>query len=317
MDRQGSQVVVAFPETHIGLVDAFLRGLPSDATRQVYRRALRAFETHLGRELLAATRRDVEGYRAHLEALGRSPSTVCQHLSAISGLYEFALGEGDIDRNPVATTRRPKLPDCSPRRALTQAEVRALLATPDPKTLVGLRDRALLTVLAVQGLRVSEALGLRLEDLAQEQGHDTAQVYGKGSKVVRVPLAHAAWGAVTAWTTAAGITTGPIFVPVLKGGRVVPGGQMSAQAAWKRIGAVARSAGLSRHVHAHLFRHTAVTVALDAGVPLRDVQDFARHADPRTTRRYDSHRMSLNNRAPHVLGALLCPGQAESVGGRG
>ena len=76
---------------------------------------------------------------------------------------------------------------------------------------------------------------------------------------------------------------------------------MSPQAIHKRLRVLAQRAGIQRAVHPHLLRHGAVTAALDAGVPLREGQDFARHADPRTTRRYDSHRRSLNNPTPHVL----------------
>ena len=94
-------------------------------------------------------------------------------------------------------------------------------------------------------------------------------------------------------------------VAVTKDGIVVPGEAVSQDAAWKRLQSIAKKARVSRHVHARLFRHGAVTTALASGVPLHLVQDFARHADPRTTRRYDSHRASLANPAPHVLAAML------------
>jgi len=90
-------------------------------------------------------------------------------------------------------------------------------------------------------------------------------------------------------------------VLAVRQGEVVTGRSVSSQAIDKRIKLLARRAGLARRVHAHLLRHGAATAALDAGVPLRSVQDFLRHADPRTTRRYDSHRNSLNNPTPHVL----------------
>ena len=180
-----------------------------------------------------------------------------------------------------------------------------MLSVPDTETCVGLRDRALLTVLVVQGWRISEALGLRVEDLDEEQGQQVARIVGKGGKVARVPLAPATWSALQSWTRRAGITNGPIFVSVRKGGAAHGEVSISVQSAWKRIRFLARQAGDQRDVHPHLFRHTAVTQSLAAGIALHEVQDFARHADPRTTRRYDSHRQSLNNRAPHVLAALL------------
>ncbi len=307
-DRQSAHPpaqIVAFPESAVSLVDAFLRGLPSAATRTAYRRAIQSFAAVLGRDLITATRRDIEAHRANLEAAGRAPATIAKVLSALSGYYAFAVDEGVIDRNPASSARRPKVSDTSPRRALSPADVRAILAVPDVSKPVGLRDRALLVTLIVQGWRVSEALGLRVEDLAEESGHKVATICGKGGKVARVPLAAATWQTIIAWLEASNVTTGPVFVAVTKGGVVVAGVAVSQQAAWKRLQTAAAKAGVARHVHAHLFRHGAVTTALASGVPLHQVQDFARHADPRTTQRYNSQRASLANPAPHVLAAAL------------
>lgn len=297
--------VVAFPEDNVSLLDAYLRGLPSPSTRRAYRQAIGAFDDFLGdRRLTAATRRDVEAYRAHLETAGRAPATIGKVLAALSGLFTFAVEEDAVQRNPVALARRPKLPEASSRQGLSPAEVKAMVAVTDD-SLIGLRDRALVTVLAIQGWRISEALGLRTEDLGEEQGYRVAVITGKGNKIARVPLAAATWAALATWTAAAEISSGPIFLPVLKGGRVGSGRAMSPTAAWRRIGDLAVKAGIVRAVHPHLFRHGAVTSALVGGVALHLVQDFARHADPRTTRRYDSHRQSLSNPTAHVLAAAL------------
>ena len=299
--------IVAFPEAEISLLDAYLRGLPSEGSRTAYRRAVRAFDAFLGaRTLPTAARRDVEAYRAHMEVLGRAPSTICQHLSALTGYYDFAMDEGTVEKNPAARARRPKLPKRSNRRGTEVHETRAMLQVccMSTEALIDLRDCALVTVLALQAWRIEEALGLQVEDLGEEQGHKIAEITGKGAREDRVALAAATWSAVHSWLEVAGIETGPIFVPVLKGGRIVRGKSISTQAAWARVKRLARRAGL-RHIHPHLFRHGAITTALDAQVPLRETQDFARHADPRTTRRYDSHRESLANPAPHVLAARL------------
>lgn len=304
--------VVAFPEDSVSIIDAYLRGLPSPPTRRVYAQAIGAFESFLaGQILTAATRRDVEAYRAHLETMGRAPATIGKILSALNGLFAFAVEEGAAQRNPVALARRPKLSGSSNRKGLSSAEVKAMLSACGLTTLSGRRDFALLTVLAVQGWRISECLGLRIEDLGEEQGHRVATIVGKGAKVARVPLAAATWSALQTWTTAASITAGPVFTPVGKGGKVQMGQAISPQAAWVRIQSLAKKAGLTRAVHPHLFRHGAVTNALASGVALHLVQDFARHADPRTTRRYDSHRLSLSNPTAHVLAAALVVSEVE------
>ena len=298
--------VVAFPEQEISLVDAFIRGLPSEATRDAYRRSIRQFDKFLGdRALLSVNRRDVEAYRSYMDDLGRAPATIGKVMSALTGYYQFALDEGAIDRNPAASARRPKVPQESPRQGLSPSEVRALVRATADDRIIDLRDRALVLLLCVQALRVSEALGLRVEDLSEEARHKVATVTGKGFKIARIPLAAQVHQAIVDWISAAGIETGPIFVAVRKDGVVVPDKAVTAQSAWKRFKGLGVKAGLSRPVHPHLARHGACTAALDAGVALRSVQDLLRHSDPRTTRRYDSHRLSLANPAPHVLASVF------------
>lgn len=314
MSTADNAKIIAFPESEVSLREAFLRGLNSMSTRSVYASVLNAFDRFLGRKApLAATRRDVEAYMAHLRELGRAPATIQKHLCALSSYFEYAVEEDELSRNPVQRVRRPKVSDVSPRRPLSPAEVQAMLRVCDLTKPVGVRDRAMLALLAVQGWRIAEVLGLSVEDIAQEQGHNVATVHGKGGKVVRVPLAGTVVEAITTWSTVAGLNEGTIFVPVDRGGVPAIGKAISQQAAWGRIRLLARLAGIQRGVHAHLFRHTAVTEALAAGVPLHQVQDFARHSDPSTTRRYDGHRQSLNNPACHILASKFTVGATADI----
>ena len=306
MNTATAAEIVAFPEQEVSIQAAFLRGVTTTSTRKVYEHALGVFDTFLGdKELLDATRRDVEALRATLTEQGRAPATVCKVMSGLSSYYRFAVEEGVIDRNPVTTARRPKVSDVSPRQALSVAEVKAMFDICDTDTLVGLRDRAMLTLLGVQGWRIAEVLGLHVEDLGEEDGQKVATVHGKGSKVQRVPLAAVTWQAIQTWISEADIENGPVIVGVGRDKTPKTGKSISQQAAWKRLRLLARRAGVRRKVHGHLFRHTAVTEALAAGVALHLVQDFARHADPATTRRYDTHRKALTNPAPHVLASKL------------
>ncbi len=306
MAASQTTAVVAFPESRVGLTDAFLRGLPSESTRKVYQQVIGAYEGFLGHvDVLAATRRDIEAYRAHLEALGRAPATVAKHLAAIAGLYGFAEDEGLVERNPALRVRRPRVPDESPRQALSPAEVARLLDAIDTTTVVGVRDHAIVVALAAQGFRVSELLGLRVEDIGEESGHKVATITGKGSRRVRVTLAAAVWASLNQWLGVAGLESGHIFVSVSRSGVVAGEDAISQQALWKRLRLHARRAGIDRPVHAHLFRHTAVTIALENAVPLHRVQDFARHRSADTTRRYDAHRNALDNPSAHVIAGAL------------
>ncbi len=274
--------VLRFPEAQVNITAAYLRGLPTDATRVVYRRAIRQFrDFHVDGDVFTATRRDIEAFRAHLEALGRAPATVSKTMAALTGLFGFALDEGIVERNVARSARRPKVPTVSPRQGLSPAEVHALLDVLDLDTLIGRRDRVLLLLLAVQAWRISEALGLRVEDLGDEAGHHVATITGKGHKVCRVPLAATTWDAISLWLDSADITAGAIVLPVLKGGKVQPGTAMSSQSAWRRIRRIGQQAGLTRPVHPHLFRHGAATALLDQGVPLRELH--SERQDPQTT----------------------------------
>ncbi len=299
-------LVVGLPEERISNLDAFLRGLPCQRTRESYQRTLAAFRSFIhGLDESEVTRRHLEAYRAVLERSGRSPSTIRRVLATLSSYFRFLMADGIIPRNPMATVRRPRDQEVSPRRALAVREVHQLLDSLDLDTPIGLRDRALVLLLVVQALRISEALALTVEDLDEELGHRVATITGKGGKVVRVPLAAETWTAITAWMEHAGIEEGHVLLGVRKGGRVQHGQPWTRSSAHRRVRYLAERAGLERAVHPHLFRHTAATAALQAGVPLHQVQDLLRHSSPATTRRYDSHRLSLSNPAPHLLASRL------------
>ena len=170
--------------------------------------------------------------------------------------------------------------------------------------MIGLRDRALLLLLLTNALRISEVLGLDVEALREEGGYRVAAIVGKGDKPALIPLAPVTWQAIHDWLLAADISGGPVFRSMKKNGSR-GGGRMSARGAAYRVQWLAKKAGIDKKISPHSFRHTAITLALEAGQPLHLVQDLARHADPRTTRRYDRARQSLNNPVPATLVSVL------------
>jgi integrase/recombinase XerD len=160
--------------------------------------------------------------------------------------------------------------------------------------LAGGRDHALISLLALNGLRVSEALGADIEDLGLERGHRTLTILRKGGKVVTVPLAPRTARAID--LAVGERCDGPIFVGA-------DGQRIDRHAAIVRR--IARRAGIAKRVGPHTLRHAFITAALDAGVPLRDVQEAASHADPRTTMRYDRARVSLDRHATYIVATFL------------
>ena len=154
------------------------------------------------------------------------------------------------------------------------------------------RDHALVSLLALNGLRISEALGADIDALGLERGHRTLTVTRKGGKIVTMPLAPRVARALD--LAIGDRCQGPVFVDSASE-------RLDRHAAGRIVRRVARQAGITKPVGPHTLRHAFITAALDAGVPLRDVQEAASHADPRTTMRYDRGRQSLDRHATYIV----------------
>jgi integrase/recombinase XerD len=161
-------------------------------------------------------------------------------------------------------------------------------------------EHALISLLTLNGLRISEALGANIEALGSERGHRTLTVLRKGGKIVTIPLAPRTARAID--LAIGERVEGPTFLRA-------DGQRMDRHAAGRTVHRAAKKAELgSKKISPHTLRHAFITAALDAGVPLRDVQEAASHADPRTTIRYDRARVSLDRHATYVVAAYLAGG---------
>lgn len=268
---------------------AYLAGY-GKTTREAYARDLRAWGAFIGSigvDVLAAHRVHVDAFCRAAEAAGVAPSTLARRLTAISGFYAYGVDEGLIARNPVDRVRRPRVSDESSSLGLDRDEVRAVLRAAEAD---GARSHALVCLLALNGLRISEALAADVSDLGHERGHRTLRVRRKGGKLATVPLAPRTAAAVEALV--GDREAGPIFAT--RSGR-----GMDRHAAWKVIRRLAPG------VSPHSFRHAFVTNALDAGVALHVVQDAAGHADPRTTVRYNRRRHQLDSHATYAVASFI------------
>lgn len=265
-------------------------------TREAYTLDIRQFvEWCASHDLpvLEVRRTHIELYARDLEERGRARATVSRRLSTLAGLFRFAAEEGVIEASPAAHVRRPRL-DCESHAVgLDRNELGAFLVEAG---LSSARDHALCSLLALNGLRISEALGADIPDLALERGHRTLLVHRKGGKTVRLPLAPRTLRAVD--LAVGERVEGPIFVGA-------QGGRLDRHAAGRIVRRLAKRAGIAKRIGPHSLRHSFITAALDAGVPLRDVQEAASHADPRTTMRYDRGRQSLDRHATYVVAAFV------------
>ena len=157
-------------------------------------------------------------------------------------------------------------------------------------------EHALISLLALNGPRVSEATGADIEQRGLERGHRTLTITGKGGKVVTIPLAPRTARAIDLATGER--SSGPVFL-------APDGRRLDRHGAGRIVRRVARRAGITKKVSPHTLRHAFITAALDAGVPLRDVQEAASHADPRTTIRYDRSRGSLDRHDTYIVAAFI------------
>jgi len=268
------------------------RGLTRDAYTLDLRQFVAWCRSHNLR-LFDVRRADIECFARNLEGLGRARATVARRLSTVAGFYRYAEQDGLIARSPAVHVRRPRLDYESHATGLDRNEVGALLVA------AGLgrpAEHALVSLLAINGLRVSEALGADIEALGLERGHRTLTVARKGGKIVTIPLAPRTARAID--LAIGERLEGPIFLDN-------HAERPDRHAAGRIVRRLARQVGINKPVGPHTLRHAFITAALDAGVPLRDVQEAAGHADPRTTMRYDRARVSLDRHATYIVAAFI------------
>jgi len=245
---------------------------------------------------LAARRSQIELYVRWMQEVRRfKPSTISRRMSVVIGFYRTCVIDTVLEHSPAEYVRRPVVPSESPTLGLSHLQFEALLSA--ARESANRFDFALVAMLGLLGLRVFEACAADISDVGEEHGHRVLRVVGKGGKVVLVPLPPAVGRAIDR-------AVGERYNgPVLLNRRGV---RMDRHCATRRLRAlsVVSVVRLPR-MHPHMLRHTFVTTMLDAGVDLRDVQIAARHADPRTTMRYDRARKNLDRHPNYILAAYM------------
>jgi integrase/recombinase XerD len=245
---------------------------------------------------LQAQRGHVELYLRWLQEIRHlKPSTVARRLSVLATFYRTCVIDGIIEHSPAEYVRRPSVPAESPTLGLSHLQFEAIIAAGRDSTNVN--DFALVAMLGLLGLRIFEATSSDITALGEARGHRVLGVHGKGDKSALIPLPPAVGRAID--RSVGDRSCGPIL-------RNRDGRRMDRHAATRRLRVLAAAAGVATtRMHPHMLRHTFVTIMLDAGVDLRDVQIAARHADPRTTMRYDRARNNLDRHPNYILAAFM------------
>ncbi|HEV3039726.1 MAG TPA: site-specific tyrosine recombinase XerD [Candidatus Angelobacter sp.] len=243
------------------------------------------FMRRLRRELVEARREDIRAFLTQMFSKSLKDRSVARRLSALRHFYKYLLLDRMVQHDPTLEIDSPKQWKVLPK-SLAATDIDILLKEVEPHDASGLeaaraqRDRAMLEVLYASGLRVSELINIKLEDLKLELGH--VLVRGKGDKERLVPLGRAAQEAVRDYMDQAR--------PVLLKGKVSPllfvrrgGSRLSRQRAWQMVDAASSSI---THASPHTLRHSCATHMVENGADLRTVQTILGHADISTTQIY-------------------------------
>ncbi|AXT85264.1 site-specific tyrosine recombinase XerD [Aeromicrobium sp. A1-2] len=274
--------------SHLGVE----RGL-ADNTLRSYRRDLRRYLEFLhARELTSPTEigeADIGAFLGSLrignaEHVPLGTASAARTIVAVRGLHRFLLREQIVSID-VTTAIKPPRPAARLPKALPLSDIEALLdAAGAPGTTLSARDRSLLEVLYGTGARISEAVGLDIDDLDLEES--TVLLRGKGGKQRIVPLGSYARQSLEDYLTA----SRPALVSVHTGAPAVflnaRGGRLSRQSAWTVLTRAAKRAGLTVDVSPHTLRHSFATHLLDGGADVRVVQELLGHASVTTTQIY-------------------------------
>ncbi len=296
------------------------RGLAENSVTS-YRRDLRRYLGHLGgigvTSLEEVTEQTVAGFLMALREGDQahqplSASSAGRTVVAVRGFHKFAVKDGLATHDPSAGVRPPTPAKRLPK-AVSLGDVERLLeAAGAPGTTLALRDRALLEVLYGTGARISEAVGLDVDDLElepEDPDATTVLLRGKGSKERIVPVGSFAREAVQAYlvrgrpelaTVGTGERAGALFLNAR-------GGRLSRQSAWSVIVKAAERAGVTAEVSPHTLRHSFATHLLEGGADVRVVQELLGHASVTTTQVYtlvtvDSLREVYAAAHPRALG---------------
>ncbi len=253
---------------------------------EAYARDLRGFGSFLQKKGVNGVVKIQEShlldFLIHLHQRGLNAKSIARCLIALRGLFGFLMEENLIAKNPAAQIELPKGMKKLPH-ALSLAEIDQMLSVCEVKTPGGLRDFCLLHLLYATGLRVSELVSLKLNQLYFDGGYLLA--FGKGSKERMVPMGKEAMGSLQRYLEearpklAAKKQSDLVFLSQKR----TP---LTRQRVWQVLAALAKKAGLKKKIYPHMLRHSFATHLLERGADLRSVQTLLGHADISTTQIY-------------------------------
>ena len=290
----------------VELTALVLNGVTSDHSRRAYAKGLALFFAWVrAQEPQPFSKALVQAYRAHLLAQGVAPSTVNLRLSPLRKLAREMADNGLLDpalATGIGATRGVKQQGIRAGNWLIKEQANALLNAPDPSSLKGKRDRAMLALLIGCGLRRAELLALNVNRIEQREGRWVIpDLVGKGYRIRTVPVPAPVKARVDEWLAAAAIKEGRIFRPVNKGGRITGESIADEKAVWQMVLKYARETKLGK-LSPHDLRRTCAKLCRKAGGDLEQIQLLLGHASIQTTERYLGTEQNLTMAVNDAMG---------------
>ena len=249
-----------------------------------YMRDIRQYASYLSGidvPVLEADRNIIGAYMQWLASIGKSPATVSRSLASLKSLYLFAISEDEIEHNPVYNIKVEKAEKKLPQ-ILTGKEVELLLEQPKPNDLKGCRDKAMLEVLYATGIRVSELIGLNVDDVSLPGGFLRC---ASGEKIRIIPLYPEAVSSLKDYIE--NVRPNMVAVPTERSLFVnVSGERMSRQGLWKIIKYYQEKAHIEKEITPHTLRHSFAAHLLENGADLHSIQEMLGHSDISSTQVY-------------------------------
>ena len=289
-------LTLASPAAAELLITSVVATLTSDKTKAAYAAALGEFVAWMGKQSEPLSKPLLEIWRAELAARGLAVSSINQRLSAVRLLFRQAAERGALPADEaarLASVENLKQPGQRLGKWLTEKEAGRLLGVPDGKTTIGVRDRAILTLLVVCALRRDELVRLEVGHLQlRDERWVLLDFLGKGRRRRTVAVPHWVKRILDAWLAASGIKEGPLFRTVRKGGRIGPAQALSEDAIYtlvRKCGAAIGHPDLAPHD----LRRTCAKLCRKAGGELEQIQFLLGHASIQTTERYLGSQQDL------------------------
>ena len=296
MQQLALSTALQIREPSVSHVVSFIKNQSCFNTKSDYRREVIHFYHAVSKRACDVTLLDLLAHRESLEARGLKPITVAKKLTVLRRLFTFLYQQGVIPTNPSAGLKLPKTSNETTREILSLAECNRLLASIETETIRGKRDKAIIALLLINGLRVCEIARANVGDLVQAEGYWVLRVRGKGGKTIDTRIRDDVRDVIRAYLKTRGKTEekDALFVGTTHRAK----DRIARRNVQHMVKVRLKNLGIDHpHVSTHSLRHSSITHLINSGASLIAAQDFARHVNPATTQRYFHNLERLKNHA--------------------